>query len=74
MGERLGIKYLGRQTTYEGYRVVWQDVAPPDWNAIGVEAAAEAVVEGIDAEVPVGEALATADDYANEADDDGIPF
>jgi hypothetical protein len=48
-GERLGVKYLGKSPKgYESYRLAWEDVAPPDWNRIGVEAQAEAAVEGID--------------------------
>lgn len=65
VGERIGVKYLGKQEKYEGYKLVWQDVVPPDWNAIGVEAEADAVVEGI----------ATDDTEAgDEQADDGIPF
>ena len=49
LGERIGIKYLGRsEKGYEAYRTVWEEVVPPDWDRIGVEATAEAVVEGID--------------------------
>ncbi len=61
LGERLGIKYLGKSPKgYENYPLVFADVVPPDWNAIAVEAAAEAVVEGVDEPA--------------ETDDGTIPF
>ncbi len=65
IGERLGIKYLGRQEKgYEGYRVAWQEVVPPDWNAIAVEAEAESVIEGVDR-----------DEHTDKKEDgDDIPF
>ena len=61
-GERIGIKYLGKhERGYEAYRIVWAEVAAaPDWSAIGVEAEAEAAVQGIEPE-------------AGDADD-GIPY
>ena len=64
-GERIGVKYLGKSDKgYESYKIVWENVVPPDWSRIGVEAEAEAVLEGV---AEPGEAPPV-------APDDGIPF
>jgi hypothetical protein len=61
LGEGLGIKYLGKsEKGYEGYRIVWQDVAPTDWNRIGAEAEAEAALQGAE--------------FEGEEPDDDVPF
>jgi hypothetical protein len=65
IGERLGVRYLGKSPKgYEAYRVVFETAAEPDWNRIGVEAQAEAAVEGIE-DVP---------EPLLEPSEDGIPF
>jgi hypothetical protein len=57
LGERLGIKYLGKHDKgYENYRVVFEQATPPDWNRIAVEAVANVVGEGV--EEPVTPATA----------------
>jgi hypothetical protein len=65
LGERLGIKYLGKHAKgYEAYRIVWEKTPAPDWNRIGAEAQAEAVVEGVEEEHPTQQA----------SQDEDIPF
>jgi hypothetical protein len=59
LGEELGIKYLGKSDKgYEAYRIVWDEVVPPDWKQIGAEAEAEAAEAGI----PEQSTLAHGDD------------
>jgi hypothetical protein len=58
LGERLGIKYLGKSDKgYEAYRIVFEDAIPVDWNRIAVEAQAEHVL-----------------DNAADESDDSLPF
>jgi hypothetical protein len=48
VGERIGVKYLGKSDRgYESYRIVWENVVPPDWSKIAVEAEADAILEGV---------------------------
>lgn len=78
IGERIGLKYLGKsEKGYEAYRVVWSDLVPPDWAAIGVQAEAEAVLESVDVDEPAETTDTTTHEegaaVASPADDD-IPF
>lgn len=51
LGERIGIKYIGKSDKgYEAYRIVFEAAAPPDWDRIGAEAEAEAAEAGISTE------------------------
>jgi hypothetical protein len=79
VGERIGIKYLGKidragGASYEGYKVVLDRATPPDWDKIALEASADAIRDGIE---PADTATATAadtDPVPGTGTDDGIPF
>jgi hypothetical protein len=48
-GERLGIKFLGdTERGYKGYRVVWEEVAPPDRPQIAGRADAESQADSVE--------------------------
>jgi hypothetical protein len=58
LGERLGVKYLGKSDKgYEGYRVAWADIVPPDFGPPAAEdvkakTATDADFTGGDDEIP----------------------